>query len=876
MNNASLLLLALLPLGLSSPATATNRSVYSLGDGLAPGSLRLALQNSVAGDTIEIEITGTLVTSSTIDVNKAVTINGPIGGGFTIQRSTAQGTANFPVITVSASGNFTLRRLTLTNGYSPSGGGGLRRITGGTNLIEDCQFISNRSGEQGGGLWCSGDGSFTLRRCTIQGNSSSATGGGLYIRGTSLDARQCSFIGNSTPVSGAGLDVATDSSATLIHCTFSGNAGGATRGSAISISNGTKVLLLGSTITGNGSGTSVNQWAVLNGSSSTRVGSCILSGNKSYDWAGSATSLGYNLIGKAEGALFRATADLSGVTDPKLEPLGLYGGTLLVHPPRYDSSDVIDRGSNLSSLAGTKETSDQLGNPRSVKAAWQDLKYQGDRSDIGAVELQEKAQSSTGDIVVNNTGDWDDGVAGEFDCTLREALRVANARPAEAPAIIRFHPRAFPSTGPARSIELLSELPGIKRPMSIYGPGAKFLTVRRSPSAGNKFSILSIGENHVVADISGLSLADGDGALGGGIYIFSTGTLNLSDCHVTGCHASQGGGGLFCKDGTVTIRNCSFWNNRSDAQAAACLFGTGTATITNSTFQGNRAVNGPGTILTAGSMGLASCTIVDNYPSGIGGTSMAGITARNCIITRNYKDDVDGRVRSSGFNLVRFANSTFVPGTSGDQTQVEDPGLGPLKDNGGPTYTMALLPGSRAIDKGGSPGALTTDQRGLPRSYDFPGYYGMPGSGFTDIGAFELQPVDFETWRRSVFAENQLSGAESSATGDANASGVPNGIKHLLGLQAIAPLTAQDRQALPKFARSLEGGRNYVTFSYRRSSLYSGPAEVVQISTNLKQWTTAVSVVTTTSGIDPATLTQTVTLKVDVTDMPRAYLRLAQ
>jgi Ca2+-binding RTX toxin-like protein len=51
-----------------------------------------------------------------------------------------------------------------------------------------------------------------------------------------------------------------------------------------------------------------------------------------------------------------------------------------------------------------------------------------------------------------------------------------------------------------------------------------------------------------------------------------------------------------------------------------------------------------------------------------------------------------------------------------------------LKDNGGPTQTIALLPSSPAIDAGANPLALPTDQRGLPRTL---------GSG-TDIGAFEL------------------------------------------------------------------------------------------------------------------------------------------
>ena len=58
--------------------------------------------------------------------------------------------------------------------------------------------------------------------------------------------------------------------------------------------------------------------------------------------------------------------------------------------------------------------------------------------------------------------------------------------------------------------------------------------------------------------------------------------------------------------------------------------------------------------------------------------------------------------------------------------------LAPLGNYGGPTQTMALLPGSPAIDAGSNaliPAGVTTDQRGLPRIV----------SGIVDIGAFESQ-----------------------------------------------------------------------------------------------------------------------------------------
>jgi hypothetical protein len=60
-----------------------------------------------------------------------------------------------------------------------------------------------------------------------------------------------------------------------------------------------------------------------------------------------------------------------------------------------------------------------------------------------------------------------------------------------------------------------------------------------------------------------------------------------------------------------------------------------------------------------------------------------------------------------------------------------DPKLGPLADNGGPSLTMALLPGSPAIDAGNTSLAPATDQRGFPR----------PAGLAADIGAFEYGSV---------------------------------------------------------------------------------------------------------------------------------------
>ena len=87
-------------------------------------------------------------------------------------------------------------------------------------------------------------------------------------------------------------------------------------------------------------------------------------------------------------------------------------------------------------------------------------------------------------------------------------------------------------------------------------------------------------------------------------------------------------------------------------------------------------------------------------------------------------------MHSTGHNLIGRTQGCAFHQVSSDKLNTSAK-LAALHDNGGPTQTMALQPGSPAIDailKSACP--LDVDQRGVPR----------PQGPRCDIGAYERKP----------------------------------------------------------------------------------------------------------------------------------------
>jgi predicted outer membrane repeat protein len=230
---------------------------------------------------------------------------------------------------------------------------------------------------------------------------------------------------------------------------------------------------------------------------------------------------------------------------------------------------------------------------------------------------------------------------------------------------------------------------------------------------------------------------------GGGIY--SQGTVTLIDSTVANNSASEAGGGIDNWDTAIlTITNCTISGN-SAHRAGGINNRAATLTMTNSTVSGNKSTAGTGGGIDldfAANVTIANSTIAGNSATGNGGGlnrfgGSTSLTLFDTIVAQNTSasGDLGSPMISRGHNLIGDGSggSGYVPsdlvGTSGNPI---DPLLGPLQDNGGPTQTMALLPGSPAVDAGDNTGAPNFDQRGLPRIV----------GGTIDIGAFEAQIGD--------------------------------------------------------------------------------------------------------------------------------------
>jgi hypothetical protein len=377
--------------------------------------------------------------------------------------------------------------------------------------------------------------------------------------------------------------------------------------------------------------------------------------------------------------------------------------------------------------------------------------------------------------------------------TLRASIKEANGR-------------AGPDTIPIEvtgTIELESPLQVIFDPVSIMGPGADLLEVRRIGSSD--FEVFGFGPDVTPSSLTGLTISNGRAAFGAGIRN-SEGSLTLTrvvvrdnEATVEGGTEGAEGGGVY-SDGPLTLRETSVIGNAaraSDGSALTKALGGGvlasrTLTVEASTISDNVAeASGDGTAVTAQGGGvlagteatISRSTISSNAVVANGGAPQlraqgGGIQTYEATLTAST---LAGNSATSA-GLALGANLHSVISTSVRGTLVADPLGGADSCGGGSAPGSEEIPsGGFNLDEDGSCGfgkssdlsgviaglepladnggptptralradspaidrgnsfSYSADQRGLPRPSDFQAISNTEGGDGADIGAFELQ-----------------------------------------------------------------------------------------------------------------------------------------
>lgn len=249
------------------------------------------------------------------------------------------------------------------------------------------------------------------------------------------------------------------------------------------------------------------------------------------------------------------------------------------------------------------------------------------------------------------------------------------------------------------TITLNSELT-ISRDMTIDGVGHT-ITI----SGNNAVRVFNVNAG-ITFNLSSVTVANGKLSSGNGGGIYNNGTLNVTNSTFSGNSASGtgSGGGIFNYTGaTLTVANSTFSGNSASYYGGG-IGNFGTVTVINSTFAGGSASWGGGGLYNGGTLNVTNSIVANN-------------TSNNCYAF--YTIGGSNNLANDGSCGAGFTNSSAIL-------------LSALGNYGGSTPTLALLPGSAAIDAGNdaicaAAPVSNLDQRGIAR---------LQGA-HCDSGAFE-------------------------------------------------------------------------------------------------------------------------------------------
>ncbi|MEM7772768.1 MAG: right-handed parallel beta-helix repeat-containing protein [Cyanobacteria bacterium P01_A01_bin.37] len=698
--------------------------------------------------------TGTLtVSSSTISGNSRDGIYSRNGKVLSVENSTITNNAGTGLY--NRYGELIVDASTITNNANEVNsnvfGGGISAIDADLTITNST--ISGNSSATGGGILSNGLTNridLTITNSTISNNKASNVGGGVYVQNANVAITNATLSGNEASQKGGGLFVDQFES--------SGNVD-----DSVSIAN--------STISNNTAESAGGIFRAL-GATPFTLANSIVADNIGGDVRSDRplTPIGINIVedGSISGAL---------TLDPLLGPLQNNGGitetqALLVGSP------AIDRGTNGLIPADIADVDNDTNTTEPVPFDQRGngfARIANGSVDLGAVEFPGSGATSISlpgqfpTLTVDTLVDENDFDLSAGDISLREAIAFI-----ENGGTITFAPSLA-----GGQIALASALM-IDKSLTIQGLGAESITLdangndrlfiindgdddrdqtvilesmtltggltQASNTTGDRIDAGGAILNHETLTVRNSRLTNNSSAGGGGSIFNNGGTVEVLSSTISGNSSDAIGGGIFNHSGTMAVRDSVINDNASINGGGGIASNDGTLTVSNSTLTKNSAIdeiyqyaNGGG-IFSIGNLTISNSTIHNNSSNYGGGISNAGTTTLESTIVAGNAAGFGGTsdiFNNSGTISARLSliEDGTITDDLGNNIIGQDPLLDPagLQDNGGATHTIALQPGSPAINTGSNPDGLVSDQRGDGFSRVF--------GGRADIGAFEVQPT---------------------------------------------------------------------------------------------------------------------------------------
>jgi filamentous hemagglutinin family protein len=631
------------------------------------------------------------ITNSTISGNSAT-----YGGGIyhNLSASSSTNTSFFNNLTVT---NSTISGNTATYGgggiynygsyYNYSGNGSFQN-----NLTITNSTISGNSADSyGGGIYdygyYSGNGSFqndlTAVHSTISGNSADSYGGGIYNSGYGynngayyygkLNLTDSTAVANNSSGYGGGGIYSTYSGLTIANSSFSGN----------------------SATSGNGGGIYSDSYYGTSGSSGdSTITNSTFSNNKASGYGGGLYHNDYT------SNAFSNILTITGSTFSNNE--ASYGGGIYSYGDSFSLTDSI--------------ISNNLATSGSGGGIYRYIYYYYD-SESGTYKNNGNSSIANSNISGNSAYSSGGGIYNNGPLSLTNSTISGNSASNGFGGGIYNDNYYYSYSSDYGNLSIANSIISGNSASSngggIYNYGPLSLT--NSTISGNSAGNLETS-------------ASGGGIYNNTYYYYSGnyGNFSITNSTISGNSTTLNGGGVY---------NYGYYSSENSLYSNLLL--------TNSTISGNSAGSFGGGLYNDGPGTITYSTISGNSAGSSGGGIFSGyyssnvLSAGNSIIAGNRATtgpEVDTNygtsLVSNGFNL--FGQNGDIGESQLTETDIVlaspiDTVLGPLADNGGPTFTHALLSGSPAINAGSSVEGITTDQRGSVRSQN----------GAPDIGAFE-------------------------------------------------------------------------------------------------------------------------------------------